>query len=157
MQKRFLISNCITLVAATLVTVLAFAEDLYVQVRTTALRTTPEQFSQSVALLSYGDKLAVLSQAQGWFKVISASGAAGFVHGSAVTKKRVVISNRPDLTEARADVSDVVLAGKGLNAIIESEYAKKVGEEHYRLVDKIESLTYTQSEIEDFIREGRLK
>lgn len=132
----------------------AFAEDIYVQVKTSALRSEPKYWSSQVAPLKYGDKLKRIKEDDGWYQAQSTAGAKGFIHSSAITSRRVVFANTGGTQVVSS--SDVVLAGKGFNREVEREYAAQNGDLNFRSVDAVESLRVTDGAVTEFIKVGKL-
>ena len=129
---------------------------LYVQVRTTALRSDPTFWSPQKTTLSYGSKVSPLSAAptdKSWLKVKSGS-EEGYVHVSAVTKRRIVLSGQPAPT-GNVDQGSIVLAGKGFNNQVENKYRAANGLD-YGAVDEVEKLGVDGAEEATFIKEGKL-
>lgn len=132
----------------------ALAEDIYVQVKTSALRAEPKYWSSQVAPLKYGDKLKRIKEDDGWYQAQSTAGAKGFIHSSAITSRRVVFANTGGTQVASS--SDVVLAGKGFNREVEREYAAQNSDLNFRSVDAVESLRVTDGAVTEFIKVGKL-
>jgi hypothetical protein len=132
----------------------AQAEDIYVQVKSSALRSEPKYWSSQVAPLKYGDKLKKIKESNGWYQAQSVAGAKGFIHSSAITSRRVVFANTGGTQVASS--SDVVLAGKGFNKDVEREYAAQNGNLNFRSVDAVESLKVTDLAVSEFIKVGKL-
>lgn len=137
----------------------AAANELYVQVRDTKLRSGPLMWAGTVATLAYGDKLTVSDTAtadRGWFKVKTAKGASGFVHQSAVSLKKIVLSGKGSVTGTEADPTEVILAGKGFSKQVEQEFAKARGLD-FTAVNKVEQIQTNGGQLQAFIRDGQLK
>jgi len=132
----------------------AQAEDIYVQVKSSALRSEPKYWSSQVAPLRYGDKLKKIKEDDGWCQAQSAAGAKGFIHSSAITSRRIVFVNTGGTQVASS--SDVVLAGKGFNKEVEREYAAQNGNLNFRSVDAVESLKVADAAVSEFIKVGKL-
>ena len=130
------------------------AEDCYVQVKQTAVRTAPLYWAARVAQLSYGDRLNKVSEDDGWLKVKTGGGSQGFVHSSAVTTRRIVFA--ANAAGQNFSSSDVVLAGKGFNSDVENRYANSKSGVDYRAVDTVESLKVPDSAVAEFVTQGKL-
>lgn len=130
------------------------AEDLYVQVRQTVVRASPQYWGAKVAPVAYGDRLAKVSEDDGWLKVKTGGGSQGFVHSSAVTTRRIVFA--ANAAGQNFSSSDVVLAGKGFNSDVENRYANSKSGVNYRAVDTVESLKVPDSAVAEFVTQGKL-
>lgn len=130
---------------------------VFVQVKTAKLRKEARQWAPSTADLSYGDALAVVSVQPGWLEVRTAGGTEGFIHESAVNRRKVILaSSRSTLADAAVDDTVVVLAGKGFNDEVERLYAK-AGAANYAAVDSVQRRKKPDDRmIAAFIHDGKL-
>jgi len=131
---------------------------IYVQVKATKLRKDPAMIAPAVGDLAYGDRLnpdGAQNGESGWFKARDTKGRLGYVHRSAVTLKKIVMSSRSDLKTPYADPSDVVLAGKGFNKEVEKEFAQ-TNSLDFRPVNEVERLKASHGELVSFVRAGNL-
>ena len=67
-----------------------------VQVKNGQIRATPSFLGKVVAPLSYGDRVQVLETRNDWMNVTGPGGQSGWVHSSALTKKKIVMSSGSD-------------------------------------------------------------
>ncbi|MBX7137228.1 MAG: SH3 domain-containing protein [Oligoflexia bacterium] len=134
------------------------SDTIFVQTRAAKLRGQPQMWGSAVSDLAYGDRLQVLDQGSdsGWLKVRTAGGAQGYIHSSAVSTKKVILSSRTGMQSNAADMSDVVLAGKGFNRQVEEEYARAQGFD-FSQVNKVEKIKVNSSELAQFVKAGRLQ
>jgi len=70
----------------------ALAGSLNVQVRNGKVRATPSQLGKVVADVAYGAKVEAGTLQNGWYPVTLPDGKTGWLHESALTKKRIVMS-----------------------------------------------------------------
>lgn len=132
-----------------------YAENVWVQVRESVIRTKPMFFSAAVAPVRYGDAVSRESEDAGWVKV-SFRGKEGFLPSSTVTPAKIILSGRSS-GKVMADASDVVLAGKGFSKEVEENYKKTGGGMRYDLVDKIEKqCRVNPTEVKAFMAQGGL-
>jgi SH3-like domain-containing protein len=133
----------------------ALATSMSVQVRNCKVRATPSQLGRVVATLNYGDVVEVGELQKGWYPVSSADVREGWVHPSALSKKK--ISMRAGVTDTATGVSsdEVALAGKGFNEQVEAKL-KADGKLDFTWVDRMAAFTVTSEQIEAFRRQGRL-
>ena len=137
---------------------------LYVQVQSSKLRQAPQQWAPAVSDVSYGDRLTVLERQAYWLKVRTAeenqdSIAEGFLHSSAVTERKVVLSSSSEvLLNTRVDEQDVYLAGKGFNDEVVTAHAKEEPEANYNGVDAMAKQPRPEGlSLLNFIELGKLK
>ena len=127
-----------------------------VQVKETKVRATPSFLGKILATLVYGDRVKVLEEQKGWAKVETPSGS-GWVSGSALTNKRVVLQAGAKDVETGASSSEVALAGKGFNEQVEEQY-KKDSNLDYTWVDRMETtFVFPPEELVSFLKDGGLK
>lgn len=127
-----------------------------VQVRESQLRKSPSFLGKIVATVHYGDRLSVLKEEDSWIKV-SADGTQGWIHSSAMTTREIVLNpNAGDLSRA-ADSDEIALAGKGFNKQVEEKFRQQNSNVNFDMVDKMESSTVSQEEIEAFLKAGNLQ
>lgn len=127
-----------------------------VKVKSAKVRTEPKVWATAVTPLKYGDSVQALSSADGWLKVRTTGGKQGFLHESAVTTKKVVLSMRGANTDGATDRADVVLAGKGFNQAVERDLAAQDSSLNFKAVDEMERLRVSDAELAAFIKAGQL-
>lgn len=151
-QRKFVL----TLAMLVLLGVYAAAETMMsVQVKETKVRATPTFMGKILATLVYGDRVKVLEEQRGWFKVEAPSGN-GWVSSSALSKKRIVLQAGAKDVETGASSSEVALAGKGFNEQVEDQY-KKDTKLDYTWVDRMETFVYLPNDLISFLQAGGLK
>ncbi|KPJ49446.1 hypothetical protein AMJ40_05450 [candidate division TA06 bacterium DG_26] len=148
-MKRLLV--CVVLVAAGLVV----AQTITIKVKETRVRSSPRFYAKSIYDAKSGDRLQKIGELQGWYKVVTPDGETGWVHSSAVETRKLELSSG-EWVEQEASPDEVALAGKGFNEEVEAEYRKTHQELDYTLVDRMEKIEVTDSEMLEFLREGRL-
>ncbi|NDC39586.1 MAG: hypothetical protein EBZ48_16360 [Proteobacteria bacterium] len=129
----------------------------YVQVANAKLRESPKHWGKGILDLSYGTPVKVVSIEGGWVKAGSANGTVGYVHQSALTARKIAFAASAAGVQIRPDDSDVVLAGKGFSAEIESAYRDANKELNFEAVDQMEKLVPTDKELSLFVAEGKLR
>ena len=126
-----------------------------IKVKSTKIRSQPKMWASAVGSVKYGDSVQTLGLTDGWLKVRSA-GKVGYLHESAVTEKKVILSARSMTGDGSADRGDVVLAGKGFNQAVEKDLAAKDRSLNFKAVDEMERLKVSDSELGAFMRAGQL-
>ena len=137
------------------VTALWAADMMSVQVTSVPVRSRPSNIGPVLGQLSYGDRIEILADRAGFMQVVAPDGTTGWVHGSALTKKNVVLSSGGTV-ETGASSDEVALAGKGFNAEIEAEY-KAQTDLDFTWVDTMGEWGLTEEELIGFLREGQLE
>lgn len=145
--KIFILLNLI-------ITNFTVAENLYVEVKATQIRSAPKYWASAVAGARYGDELTKVSESEGWYEVKNKSGAKGYIHSSAVTPRKIVFSSKDITSESSS--ADIVLAGKGFNKEVEGEYAAQNSNLDFASVNTVESLRVPESSVSEFIKSGKL-
>jgi hypothetical protein len=152
-------SKCVIVICLSLLPALCRGADtstVSVQVRTGELRTAPSFLAAVVATLSYGDRVPVLEQQGAWCRARTPDGSAeGWIHSSALTRKKVVLQAGEDVGAA-ASSGEIALAGKGFSSDVESAYRKENRNLNYAWVDKMEAVRIPEKRLAAFLKEGGL-
>lgn len=127
-----------------------------VKVRAAKVRVEPKAWATAVTTLQYGDSIQAVSSADGWLKVRTAGGKQGYLHESAVTTKRILLSKKGVSGDGTADRADVVLAGKGFNRAVERDLAAQDSSLNFKGVDEMERLQVRDTELAAFMKAGQL-
>lgn len=128
-----------------------------IQIKEGHVRATPSFLGQIVGRVRYGDRVTVLGQKGPWRRVLPADGsAAGWIHGSALTSRRIVLqAGAADVQEA-ATTEELALAGKGFSEQVEGEFRAKHPGVDFSWVDRMERITVTPEQIKRFLENGGL-
>ncbi len=133
-----------------------YAEEVWLQVKESLVRTEPRFYARGLAPVKYGDRLQALSRDSGWIKV-ELGKTQGYLPESSISPKRIVLSNLRAVS-VEADAADVVLAGKGFGKEIEEQYRQSVSGLRFDLVNSVErSSKVTPKEVAQFVSKGGLK
>lgn len=154
MKKRRAFLPFVFLLIA-LVSVL-LAETLVIQIQKTAVRKEPKFYAATLAEVKSGDTVEKLEDQDGWFKVKTAGGIVGWIHSSAATPKKVRLKALDNALRTDASAAEVTLAGKGFNKQVEEGYRAKNPELNFTLVEKMLKYRLSPSEIEAFLKRGKL-
>ena len=131
-------------------------EQFSVQVKESQVRDKPSFLAVVVATIKYGDQVSVLQTQDSWAEVTIAGKAGGWVHLSALTKKKIIRDNagtQADLTTSNAELA---LAGKGFNKQIEEQFRRQNSQANFAAVDRMEKYRVSQQEMEQFLKDGGL-
>ncbi len=150
-MKKFFVFTALVLFCSPIA-----AEKLYVEIQSSKLRAAPQHWAKSLADLAYGDALELEAKEGDWLKV-NFDGNSGYVHSAAVTKKTVLLKNSGLPSKADLDQGEIVMAGKGFNADIESKHAANDQSLNYEAVDQVEEAKVDTSDIQAFLQEGGLQ
>jgi hypothetical protein len=157
MKQKYwpLLFAVVLLLSATAVS--AESGSVYVTVREAKLLPKQEFWAPPVADLSYGDRLAVLSEHGDWIQVKDPHDRTGYVHRSAISNRRVVLNSLATFSGGNPNTNDVVLAGKGFSSKIEKEYAAEHSGLNFQAVDAMERHNVSSRALSRFISAGELK
>src|SRR5215813_480588 len=108
-SKRWLNLSLLVLAASALG---AGPLSMSVQVKSTQVREQPSFLGKVVTLLNYGERLQVVEQQGDWSKVTAPNGQAGWVHTSALTKKKIALKAGDQNVQSAASGEELALAGK---------------------------------------------
>ncbi|MCB0325724.1 MAG: SH3 domain-containing protein, partial [Bdellovibrionales bacterium] len=128
---------------------------VFVQTKRSKLRSGPAPLARVLQEVRYGDALEALGEQDGWVRV-RAGRTEGFVHKTAITPKRVVLSPSSPAPSGNAQGADVVIAGKGFSREVEQQYASQNRGLNFSAVDEMERRTVADAELAKFIAAGAL-
>jgi uncharacterized protein YgiM (DUF1202 family) len=152
--RIFLLVVSVLLVAAT---VWSASGKMSVQVRRSELRDSPSFLGSRVAPVVYGEQVEVVGQQGNWMEVSASSGTKGWIHQSALTKKRIAFSSGAEDAETGVSGEELALAGKGFNADVEKEFRDCHPELDFTWVDEMEQMKVSPQEVGSFFSEGDLQ
>lgn len=124
-----------------------------IQIRKADLRESPSYLAKVVTSVAYGDRVAVQAQNGAWLQVSTGS-QNGWIHNSALTPKKVVMSSTT--AQAGASSGELALAGKGFNADVEKQFKNNHKDVDFSWVDKMEKIKISVRQLEDFAASGKL-
>jgi len=149
--KQFLIL-AFSLTAA--VALAAAVKTMSIQVRKAEIRATPSFLGRVVSSLPYGNQVTVEEQNGPWMKV-SAAGASGWIHSSALTTKTIVMQAGAG-AQTTASSGEMALAGKGFNADVEAQFKANHKDIDFKQVDRMEKIVISPAKIKAFVEAGGL-
>jgi len=127
-----------------------------VQVREGQLRSSPSFLGSIVGPVAYGDRVETVQKQGDWFDVKTAKSLRGWIHGSALTKKQIVL-NPGQNAQPDASSKEIALAGKGFNADVEAQYRKNNARIDYAWVDHMETIKVSSDQMARFLKAGKVK
>ena len=125
-----------------------------VQLKIGQLRSTPSFLGAVTAEVAYGDQVDVLQQQGDWLEVRSSRNQTGWIHQSAVTRKRVVLGTGGNSPQTAASGEEIALAGKGFNADVEAEFRRGHRNMDFTWVDRMEEFKISTKEMISFLKAG---
>ena len=129
-----------------------------VQVKSSALRSSPSFLASVVASVAFGEQVRCLQQtSDGWAEVVTAGGKRGYIHTSALGGKQVEFSSGGSTSGTGASGKELALAGKGFNQNVEDQFSASHGSLDYATVDRMEQIKISSREIQDFVKAGGLR
>ncbi|HAL92371.1 MAG TPA: SH3 domain-containing protein [Verrucomicrobia bacterium] len=151
-MKKWILMGCAALVASGAWA----AKEMSVQVRDGQLRNRASFLGTVTGTVAYGDRVTVNQTMAGWCEVAKADGTTGWIHESALTPKRVVLSSGAADARTGASGEEVALAGKGFSKEVEAEYKKQNKDIDYTWVDWMGKQTVPSSQLVQFLKQGDL-
>ncbi len=136
--------------AALLPAAAAVAATITVLVHETKIRRRPQFYAPAVATARLGQTFSAQGPRDGWYRT-----AAGYIHASAVTAKKVRLS-AGGAVAGDASADEITLAGKGFNEQVESSYAGKHPGANFAAVDAMERRTVSDGALRRFLETGGL-
>jgi SH3-like domain-containing protein len=153
-SKRWLSLGLILLAATALA---AGPVEMSVQVKSGQVLETPSFLGKVVARLNYGDRIQVLEQQGDWSKVTAPDGQTGWIHSSALTKKKIAMKAGSQNAQTAASGDDLALAGKGFNSDVEADFKAKNRNVDFTWVDKMEKIKVPPESMQQFLKDGGIQ
>ena len=151
-MKKWILMGCAALVA----TGAWAAKEMSVQVRDGQLRNRASFLGTVTGAVAYGDRVTVNQTQAGWCEVATAAGKSGWIHESALTPKRVVLSSGANDARTGASGQEVALAGKGFSKEVEASYKSQNRDIDYTWVDWMGKQTVPPEQLVQFLKQGGL-
>jgi len=152
-------STLVLLLLLAVCAVVAVAADrMNVHCKRAILRPVPDVFAtRSLGEIHYGDSVTVVKKAKDWIQVTSSEGKTGWVHVSALTKKKVKASG--DAKAAGKGFSGDEMAGSisGFSPEAEAGFKKNNPNISFDVVDKMEKNKVSMPEIVEFMKAGQVE
>jgi SH3-like domain-containing protein len=133
----------------------ALAAPMSVQIRNGKLRATPSQLGKVVATVDYGAQVEAGLPQRGWYQVTTADGKTGWLHESALSKKRIAMQAGTGDAATGVSSDEVALAGKGFNEQVEAKL-RADGKLDYTWVDRMAKFEVGAEQIAAFRTQGNL-
>jgi hypothetical protein len=81
----------------------------------------------------------------------------GWVHKSALTRKRIKLQAGRQDVQVAASSDELALAGKGFNSDVEAEFKTKHRDVDFTWIDRMGEIVISEQEIQAFIKQGELQ
>ncbi|WP_407425319.1 hypothetical protein [Treponema sp.] len=129
-------------------------ENVYVSVKSSALKSGTGFFAKTIGKVEYGDKLIVIEGNSKKTKVspVNNQNVAGWIANGSLTAKKIAKSG----SSVNASSNELALAGKGFSEEAEKAFKSENKNLNYDEVDKIEKITVSEKELLNFVSEGHL-
>ena len=151
-MKKWILTGCVALLA----TGAWAAKEMSVQVRDGQLRNRASFLGTVTGAVAYGDRVTVNQTQAGWCEVATAAGKTGWIHESALTPKRVVLSAGASDARTGASGEEVALAGKGFSKEVEASYKSQNRNIDYTWVDWMGQQKVSNDQLVQFLKQGDL-
>jgi len=153
-SKRWLGLGLIVLGCAALA---AAPVTMSVQVKSGQVVATPSFLGKVVTRVNYGDRIQVLEQQGDWSKVTVAGGQSGWIHTSALSKKKIAMKAGGQDAQTSASGDELALAGKGFNSDVEADFKAKNQNVDFTWVDKMEKIKVPPESMQQFLKDGGIQ
>jgi uncharacterized protein YgiM (DUF1202 family) len=157
MKRRTKLWSSLGLIVIAATTLTAAPSTMTVQVKDGQVRATPSFLGQVIAPVTYGDRLQVLETQGDWSKVTTTGGKTGWVHNSALTKKKIAMSAGSQNAQTAASGDELALAGKGFNSAVEADFKAKNPNVDFTWVDWMEQIKVSPESKQQFLKEGGIQ
>jgi len=148
-------NTSVFLFSLVLYTTFVSADTMNVQIKVAALKSTPSFLAQTITTLRYGDGVNTLQESGEWIEVKTSS-KKGWLHTSALTTKEIILTNSPKTAPMNVSSNEVMMAGKGFNAQVETQYRHQNPSLRFDLVDKMEKYPVSWDTQRQFAKNGQL-
>ena len=128
-----------------------------VQVRSAIIRERPSFLGRVVGEAEYGDRLEAATQRGPWVQIKNAERVLGWMHVSALTRKRIIMKAGDEDIHTQVSVEEVALAGKGFNASVEAQYRAHHGDDGFMWIDHMETIQFSSAELAEFLQKGGVR
>ena len=128
-----------------------------VQVKSGQVREEPSFLGKVITSVNYGDRLQVVEQQGDWTKVTAPNGQAGWMHTSALTKKKIALKAGDQNAQTAASGEEMALAGKGFNSDVEADFKAKNRNIDFTWVDKMEKIKIAPEAMQQFLKAGGIQ
>lgn len=126
---------------------------VYVSTNEVALKDSDGKFAKDVKKLKYGDMVIVV-QTKGKKTMVTYGKISGWIPTGSITKKK--IAKTASGSNVRASGEELSLAGKGFSQEAEKAFRSMNKELKYDVVDSMEKIQVSESELQKFIESGNL-
>jgi len=128
-----------------------------VQVKTGQIRSTPSFLGAIVAEAPYAQQVQVLEEKSGWMRVsVPGRNVQGWMHGSALSAKRIVLQAGADDVQKAATTGEIALAGKGFNKQVEDQYRAQNKDVDFTWIDRMQKSSASMTQLRQFAKDGQL-
>lgn len=125
-----------------------------VQVQKAPIRATPGFLGQMTGASEYGARVSVVQKQGDWIKIRNEKGLTGWVHQSALTKKKIKMTAGTQTAQTAASGDELALAGKGFNSDVEAQFRAQNADADFTWVDRMEKMEVAPEESAAFLKEG---
>ncbi len=147
-MARFLLFLSVLLVGAGF----SYAEQVKVLSSVNAIREECKFFSPVKAKVNYNDELSILDKKGDW-NWVSFLDVQGCIHNSAITERKVALTNLDTSSDDIVSYNEVSLAGKGF---FQELYTFTNPNAKFGILEAIESFEVTEQQLAEFAQEGSL-
>lgn len=128
-----------------------------VQVKTGQIRSTPSFLGAILTEVGYASQVQVLEEKSGWMRVnVPGRNVQGWMHGSALSAKRIVLQAGADDVQRAATTGEIALAGKGFNQEVEDQYRAQNKDVDFTWIDRMQQSAVPITQLQRFAQDGQL-
>ena len=155
MRQRIMVWMCMLALASPLAA--GAADEMSVQVQSAQLRADASFLGKLVGSVPYGTRVTIVQARGDWRQVQEPAGKTGWLHQSALTKKKIVMKAGAQDVATAASGDELALAGKGFNSDVEADFKSKNKYVDFTWIDRMEKIKVTTDQITRFLAEGQVK
>lgn len=126
-----------------------------VEVRDAKLRSAPTPISRVLATVGFTEKVTVLEEKGDWRRVQFGT-TEGWMSKNSLSTKTLKLEAGGPATEMSVTSDEQGLAAKGFNSDVEKQFKERNKEADFTAVDRMEKIAVSDTQIEQFIKQGAL-
>lgn len=131
------------------------AQTMSIQVEKAALRRGASFLRPVQAFLPYATSVKIIERKGAWVR-IAAGKQHGWVHESILFSGEIVTASARKQPDAGTSQEEIMLAGRGFNPEVESEYQARKPDLRYDLVDAVQAQRVDTAQLKAFGDDGDL-
>ncbi len=128
-----------------------------IQIRQAHPRKSPSFLAPVAGILPYGRQVDVLGRQEDWTWVsCPQTGVTGWLHTSALSPKKIVMTDGKKEATLSTSSDEYALAGKGFNKDVEKQFRSQNPDLDFTWIDRMETFVVSASHKQTFLATGNV-